>query len=645
MLSAFRSSADGLLRLATNGTLADRIAEHIGHAVSPGERRAWQRSLAVLGQDLADAGLGQVEVLVEYQLPLTSKRVDAVLAGIHPRTAEDSYVVVELKQWSQAEAYEGSDRLVLVEHSRGPRLHPGVQVGDYCEYLTDFLGVLGGRHDPVPGVAYLHNAMDRDVADLFTRPATEQSRIFTKQRRGQFLDHLRTHLAPAPGAGAADRFLTSPVRPSRQLLAYAAQELKERRHFTLLDRQRLAYELVLHAVERARAADRKSVVVVSGGPGSGKSVIALSVLGELARQNRAVMHATGSRSFTQTLRRYAGRGSTRLKSLFGYFNSFMSAERNGFDVLICDEAHRIRETSVNRFTPKARRDRARPQIDELIAAARVPVFLLDEHQVVKPGELGNVEVISTYAHQLGLAVEVVSLHDQFRCGGSEAYEQWVLDLLGLDNAEPTVWTGDGRFELRLADTPEELEAFLAAKQAAGQTARMSAGYCWPWSDPRPDDSLVPDVRVGAWARPWNVKSDRSVGDAPGSAFWATDPNGFGQVGCIYTAQGFEYDWSGVIIGPDLVARDGRLVTRREESKDPAFRSRKSVGDGEADRLIRNTYKVLMTRGMRGTVVYATDQETRAYLAALVQVVRPVEAVFTRPPRPERSRAMGEIFQP
>ncbi|OHX02400.1 DUF2075 domain-containing protein [Micromonospora sp. WMMB235] len=626
-MSAFRTSADGLLRYAAGGALADRTAEHIGHNVSASERRSWERSLPVLAQDLADAGLGQVEMLVEYQLPLTSKRIDVVLAGTHPKTAEDSYVVVELKQWSRVESYEGSESLVLVEHAATPRLHPGVQVEDYCEYLADFLGVLAHSRNPIVGAAYLHNAVDRDIDDLFARPATEQSRIFTKQRRGRFLDYLRSHLAPGSGAAAADRFLTSSVRPSKHLLSYAAAELKDRSHFTLLDEQRLAYELVLHAVERARSADRKSVVVVAGGPGSGKSVIALSVLGELARQQRSVMHATGSRSFTQTLRRYAGKGSTRLKNLFGYFNSFMTAERNGLDVLICDEAHRIRETSVNRFTPKAKRDRARPQIDELIAAARVPVFLLDEHQVVKPGELGNVDVISTYAKQLNLDIEVVSLHDQFRCGGSEAYEEWVVDLLGLDGGKPSVWAGDGRFDLRLASSPEEMEAFLAAKQAAGETARMSAGYCWPWSDPLPDESLVADVRIGGWARPWNVKSDRSVGDAPGSAFWATDPHGFGQVGCVYTAQGFEYEWSGVILGPDLVARDGRLVTQRAESKDPAFRSRKSLSDAEADRLIRNTYKVLMTRGMRGTILYSTDAETRAWLNSLIRVERGLETIY------------------
>ncbi|MEV4709437.1 DUF2075 domain-containing protein [Actinoplanes sp. NPDC049316] len=630
-MSAFRLSAAGLLRLATQGTLADRIAEQVrmsGHGVSPAERHSWSRSLSVLAQDLADAGLSGVEVLVEYQLPLTSRRIDAILAGTHPRTGRDSFVVLEMKQWSYATRYEDSDTLVDVEHVAGPRLHPGIQVGDYCRYLIDFLGLLADHRNTVTGAAYLHNAVDRDIAELLERPATERSRIFTKQRRGDFLAYLRASLdAGTPGAAAADRFMNSTVRPSRHLLSYAARELKERSHFTLLDEQRVAYELVLHAVERARAADHKSVVVVSGGPGSGKSVIALSLLGELARQGRSALHATGSKSFTQTLRRYAGKGSTRLKNMFLYFNSFMTAERNGIDVLICDEAHRIRETSVNRFTRTAQRQGARSQLEELFAAARVPVFLLDEHQVVKPGELGNVDIITEHAKRLDIEVDLVSLHDQFRCGGSEAYEKWVLHLLGLNGRSAVVWEGDGRFDLRVAETPEDLERFLAARQAAGETARMTAGYCWPWSDPRPDGTLVHDVNLGTWSRPWNVKSDRSVGDAPGSPFWATDPNGFGQVGCVYTAQGFEYEWSGVIIGPDLVARNGRLVTNRDEFKDPNFRSRKAVSDAEADRLIRNTYKVLMTRGMRGTIVYASDAETRAFLNRLVHVRRGLETVY------------------
>jgi hypothetical protein len=208
-MSAFRVSAAGLLRLATEGTLAERIAEQVwmsGHGVSPAERKSWSRSLSVLAQDIADAGLDDVEVLVEYRLPLTSRRIDAVLAGTHPKTGEDSFVVIELKQWSYATRYEDSDTLVDVERAAGPRLHPGIQVGHYCEYLIDFLGLLAEHGNTVRGAAYLHNAVDRDIAELLERPATEQSRIFTKQRRGDFLDYLRASLdTRKPEAGRAHR--------------------------------------------------------------------------------------------------------------------------------------------------------------------------------------------------------------------------------------------------------------------------------------------------------------------------------------------------------------------------------------------------------------------------------------------------------
>jgi DUF2075 family protein len=621
-VSAFRHSAAGLAALALEGTLAVRLAEQVrmsaGQAVSGAEIRSWERSLPVLAQDLLDAGLHEVEVLLEYRLPLSSRRVDAILAGQDAKTGDDAFVVVEHKQWSSATRFEDDDQLVLVDGVRGgPRLHPGLQVKGYCETLVDFLGALDGHSGAVRGAAYLHNAHERDVHDLYAVRQDEHSRVFTGSRRSDFVDYLRAELAPTRGAPAADRLLASAVRPSRQLLSVAAAELRDREQFVLLDEQRLAYELVLHAVERARAADSKQVVVVTGGPGSGKSVIALSLLGELSRQGRTALHATGSKSFTSTMRRYAGTGSTRLKGLFQYFNSFVQAEQNGLDVLICDEAHRIRATSANRWTRATDRT-GKPQVMELIDAARVPVFLLDEHQVVKPGEIGTVATIEGAARSRGLPVHHVALHDQFRCGGSAAYERWVARLLGLEPGGPEPWLGDDRFEIAVASSPFEMEALLLSKEKVGYRARMSAGYCWPWSNPRADGTLVPDVQVDDWARPWNVKSDRKIGEAPGSPYWATDAGGFGQVGCIYTAQGFEYDWSGVIVGPDLVIRDGVAQTVRSANVDPAFRG--SAADSATfDAHVRHIYKVLLTRGMIGTVIYAVDHGTREFLHQLVDV--------------------------
>ena len=559
---------------------------------------------------------------MEYQLPLTSKRADVVLAGQHPKTGGPSYVVIELKQWSAAALFEDNESLIRIEqYGNRPVTHPALQVRDYCDYMLGFTTVLADDPASLAGAAYLHNATDHGVADLFRLPGDLHGRIFTGQRRTEFQEFLTSRLAPGvSGAEYADRLLNSRIAPSRQLLAVAAEEVQQREMFVLLDEQRDAYQFVLHAVERARRSNTKTAVIVSGGPGSGKSVIALSLLGELSRQGRTVLHATGSRSFTHTLRKVAGKRAPKVQKLFQYFNSFMASEPNELDALILDEAHRIRETSVSRWT-RAEHRTGRPQVDELLAAARVPVFLLDEFQVVRPGEQGTVEEIEKYAAAAGIEVEKIDLDAQFRCGGSEAFVTWTKRLLGLEPGGPAEWIGDPHFDVTIAADAYELEHHLSSRLADGYGARIAAGYCWPWSDPRDDGTLVRDVQVDGWSRPWNLKGDRSVGGAPAAALWATDPAGFDQVGCVYTAQGFEYDYAGVIIGPDLVWRDDRWVSVRSANKDPDFRNRTRVSDADFDRLVRNVYKVLLTRGMQGVQIFSTDEQTQTFLRRLVRDAR------------------------
>jgi uncharacterized protein len=614
--SLLRHSAANVSRFELD--LAERLAEQlaisVGHRPGLAERRSWERSIPVLAADLVDAGLGSVEMLLEFKLPLSSKRADVVLAGFS-ETGEPRYVVVELKQWSEAHRFEDSDTLVTVSGYPRPVLHPVDQVDAYGEYLQDFSAVLEENPDRVSTVAYLHNATDFGVADLLDRPDAA-GRIFTGQRRGAFRDYLKSVFSAASGAHAADQLLASKIAPSKQLMALAAEEVQHREMFVLLDEQREAYEYVRHSVEKARRQNTKTAVVVAGGPGSGKSVIALSLMGQLAREGRTVVHATGSQSFTQTLRKVAAKGSPRVRKTFQYFNSFMAAEPNELDVLILDEAHRIRETSANRYTRAALRT-GRPQIDELLSAARTPVFLLDQNQVVRPGEMGTVTDIHTAAAARGIDVLSVSLDDQFRCGGSLAYVGWVERLLGLREGGPMQWVGDDDFSVTVMDSPYDLDAWRSARESEGYGARLTAGFCWPWSDPRRDGSLVSDVVIGDWAQPWNVKGDRSVGGAPPSALWSTDPAGAGQVGCVYTAQGFEYDFAGVILGPDLVWRDGTWRVVRDANKDPALRSRSALSDVELQRLVKNVYKVLLTRGMQGVGIFSTDPPTNTFIRSLV----------------------------
>lgn len=255
-----------------------------GRHPAPAEQWSWKRSLPVLAADLVDAGLGDVEMLVEYHLPLTSQRADVVLAGTHPRTGEVSYVIVELKQWSAAYSFEGDPEIVEVPGILGgPRLHPVVQVRGYCEYLLDFAVIVAERPDSVAGIAYLHNAFDPAlVKELYAVPVSTTGRLFTAADKGAMSDFLRSRLAPVPGRQAADLLINSPVAPSKQLLKLAAAEIRDRSQFTLIGNQQLAVDLVMHAVEHARAENAKRVIAVTGGPGSGKSVIALSLVGEVS---------------------------------------------------------------------------------------------------------------------------------------------------------------------------------------------------------------------------------------------------------------------------------------------------------------------------------------------------------------------------
>ncbi|NIH86123.1 DNA/RNA helicase domain-containing protein [Amycolatopsis granulosa] len=625
-MALVRHSAAHLLAEANTGqlprTLNDQAGFQWGHRVAASEVRSWAGSLPPFLADVVDAGLGRVEVLLEHRLPHSPKRVDVVLCGVHPRTGAASYVLVELKQWSKAESLAAD--LVLIDSRREPVLHPVEQVRRYCEYLLDSTPALAEAPNALHGIAYLHNAESAGVPTLHQYQPSEFGSLFTMDDKAKLADRLRAVLDPGADRDAArraaDEFLGFTHAPTKPLLDLAAREIQEREQFVLLDEQQVAVELVRQAVERARAAQTRTVVVVLGGPGSGKSVIALSLLGELARAGRRVHHATGSSAFTNTMRRIAGRRNRRVQTLFKYFNDYLESAPRELDVLICDEAHRIRETSVKRYTKRHVREKAGRQIDELISVASVPVFLLDENQTVRPGEMGSLAEITAAAEALGCRLEVVRLSGQFRCGGSDAFDTWVARLLGLDRLPPIPWSklaGDDEFVVTASPSPSGLEAWLRQRMDdLGGTGRLSAGYCWRWSDPESTADgrrLVPDVVIGGWARPWNAKPGQRVPDAPESYYWASDERGFGQVGCIYTAQGFEYDWSGVIFGPDLVRRDGRWVARREYSHDPAARR---ADDLEFGRLVRNTYKVLLTRGMRGTCVYSTDPETQAFLAEM-----------------------------
>ena len=605
--------------MALSKTLVEKISAQMlfqmGNSPSPAEKRSWENSLVEISELLIQCDLGEVVLLVEYQLPYSSKRVDVLVLGSDPKTGQPTLIAIELKQWTNASLIEGAlDTLKIDSYGNTPILHPAVQVSRYCEYLNDFNRYVSDDNTNLFGIAYLHNWIDTNNPALDLVQPTSHGMLFTANQKNRLKEFLTARISSKFSEQITDDFLNSKVAPTKQLMQLAADEVKNREQFRLLDEQQIAYSMVMKALRDAETSNTKTAVIITGGPGTGKSVIALSLLGELSRRGKTTLHATGSKAFRNSLRKVAGARAPQVQKLFSYFNSFMSAERNSLDVIICDEAHRIRETSANRYT-KADLRTGTPQLHELLNVARVPVFLLDSNQVVRKGETGTPEYIEVEARNLGLNVIRVDLDGQFRCGGSRLYETWLNGFLKIENSKTVAWSKDPNFTVIVADSPEEIVEKLQGFESEGFKSRITAGYCWTWNDPNADGTLPNDVKIGDWTRPWNVKGDRGVGEYMSGELWAIDPKGFNQIGCVYTAQGFEYDWNAVIFGPDLVWRAGAWVGDRSGSRDPAMRG---ITPEHFETLVKNTYKVLLTRGLVGTILYSVDGETQEHFRTLFE---------------------------
>jgi DUF2075 family protein len=611
------------VRETTHNQIAEKLRgaffAHYRYNPPQSEVNAWRNSLRAVASVFQEAGLDDHGVMLEYQLPQTSRRLDVLVCG-HDAAGDDRAVIIELKQWERCQAALG-DKLVttFVGGAERDMLHPSAQVERYQLYLQDTHTAFyeGERPIGLDACAYLHNYFPCDEDVLFAepfKPLVERCPVFTADDVGRLSRHLGDRLDGGEGLDVLKRIEESKYRPSKKLMDHVAATIREKPQWVLLDEQLVVFEKVLACAREGFHDRRKTVLIVKGGPGTGKSVIAINLMAALLREQYNAQYATGSRAFTETLRAVVGiRGVPQ----FGYFNGYTDAEPNAVDVLICDESHRIRESSDNRYTPKAKRS-PRPQIDELLSSSKMTVFLLDDHQVVRPGEIGSVGYIRQTAVDAGHRVLEYELEAQFRCAGSEGFVAWVENTLGIRRTANVLWDPTDAFDFRIMSTPSEVEQAIRAKASEGVSARMTAGFCWKWSKPLDGGSLARDVVVGDYARPWNARPEarQLARGIPKASLWATEPGGIDQVGCVYTAQGFEFDYAGVIFGDDLV-----YDFERHEWAGHADRSHDTVvkrSKGRFTDLVKNTYRVLLTRGLKGCYVCFVDRDTERFVRSRVE---------------------------
>lgn len=630
-------------------------AEQAGIHSAENEIASWENNAPHIARLLTKCGAKDSYVTFEFLVPFSRKRIDCMIYGTGEDDSEN-VIHIELKQWSnktvgvadsdgnfttdEAANRQPDDVIFNVEaftgHANRIVAHPSQQVKGYQGYLSNFIEVFSNHEVTLTGMAYCYNYAKNDKPSFLydEKYATllSQYPTYAKDQFDELTDKLTGLLKKGAGLSIFNKVIQSPIRPSKKLLNEVTEMVQngDTSAFALVEEQIIARNIIRDKISKLLHSSKdngfqKSVIIVKGGPGTGKTVIALHLLAEMAKLSKDgsglnVQYATKSKPLLEGVRHQV-RPETRI--LFQNVTSYIpaSADENSVDVLLVDEAHRIQKNANNQYTKSENRTDL-PQIDTIIRSSKITVFFIDDKQAIRGVEIGSAQLIREAAERWRAKVEECELTAQFRCNGSDKYMNWMEQV--LYNKPITSNFANEEFDLRLFDDPKEMyNQLVLQNNMPNQTARIMAGFCWPWSTNVVEGDLVKDVCIGDFAMPWEtsdkVPYPQLTKKYPKWYEWAYKPLGIEQVGCIYTAQGFEFDYAGVIIGDDLKydKATGKIITDKSACKDPVLRRTVKEANMTYDDYVRNIYRVLMSRGMKGCFLYICDENLRNYMKQLL----------------------------
>ena len=600
-------------------TIADNIDDaffaHLGRHTSPNEKRSWKNSMQYMYRVMDTPQLPEdAGIAIEYQIPLTSKRIDFIIGG-NDEYGRGNIVIVELKQWEKAKLADKPDLVVTrFEHGEAETNHPSYQAWSYAYMLENFNSTIQESGIRLNPCAYLHNYQpDSVITDARFKDYINRAPIFLKNDAGELRSFIGKHIHSGAKEDLMWLIENGELRPSKQLADSLVSMIKGNPEFVMIDEQKVVYENALDLARKSQNGS-KHVLIVQGGPGTGKSVLAIQLMTELTKEGVACQYVSKnsaprdvySAKLSGSFRR------TYINNMFVGSGSFIDTPHNSIGALIADEAHRLAEKSG------LYANQGDNQIREIINAAKFSVFFIDDRQRVHVRDVGSTKTIQTIAKQCGAKVSVMKLESQFRCNGSDGYLSWLDNALQIsETANINLSSAD--YDFRVFDTPAELFDAVKTKNIGRNRSRVVAGYCWEWHR---NDMSTPDIVIPEYgfSKKWNLASDGNL--------WILGDKSIDQIGCIHTCQGLELDYVGVILGPDIKFKDGKIITdvSSHPSADAAVRGLKTrVRSGDiqacqaADEIIKNTYRTLMTRGMKGCYIFCCDRALADYLRGLITV--------------------------
>ena len=604
-----------------NGAIADIVKEElfkhniINNNVS--EFRSWDNSLFHMKNLLATPEINSnLHVAIEYQIPATSKRVDFIISGLD-ESDHKNVVIIELKQWDKAERTSREDLVTTyVAQAKRAVTHPSYQAYSYAKIIENYNDYVQKSDVKLYPCAFLHNYPEQFRGELdneLYKEIIEVSPIYLKQDIKKLRAFISKYVKKTDSGRTLYEIDHGKIKPSKALQDSIGSMLKGNTEFYMIDEQKVVFSTVKKLLERALKENQKYTIIIEGGPGTGKSVIAINLLA--AFKNYNVNYVTKNSAprevYFKKLRRdkYS---KNYIKNLFKGSGSYISAANNDFDLLIVDEAHRLNRKS-GLFS-----NMGENQIKEIIHASKVSVFFIDEDQIVTTKDFGSISEIKKQARLLNskiIAGEDYVLSSQFRCNGSDGYIAFLDHILGIRNTAN--YDGfDLDYDIRVFDDPNEMRNELRKLNAINNKTRMIAGYCYEWVSKNDNGKEVFDIELlESFKAKWNFSSTNT---------WAIDEDSFEQVGCIHTSQGLEFDYVGVIIGKDLRFENNIVKTdlSKRARTDASLKGIKTTQNYElADKIIRNTYKTLLSRGQKGCYIFAEDKLMNDYLKSVISKIK------------------------
>ncbi len=586
----------------------------LGRRAIDAERRSWNNSLRFMETVLRKSQVpDDCGVLIEYNIPSTSKRIDFIVSG---RDKDDNanFVIVELKQWEKARA-TNKEAIVTSYVGGGVRevAHPSYQSYSYKKYLSDMNEAIYTKNIYPYSCSYLHNYVRNNPEPLTStqyHDIIDDTPIFFSDDAANLEKFIGRYVGKGNGLDILYDIETGRIKPSKKFVEYVLDMFEGNEVFTLLDEQKVAYENI---ISYATSAERKTTIIVNGEPGTGKSVVAMNAFAALLKKEKNLKFVAPNASFKYAMvemlandRRYSKK---RLGVLFSGSGSFYQALEDEFDVLVVDEAHRLKKKGAYQY-------KGENQIEDVIKASKVNVFFIDDNQRIRPEDVGTVNNIKEAAVKFGSDVVEVELEAQFRCAGAEGFLNWLNHNLHIeDTANYDGWDGDA-FEFKIMDTPQMLYDEIRAKHMKGFKARMLAGFAWPWTSEKSGNpnAEIPDVEMPehGFSMPWNSRTDQYS--------WAIDNEKVGQIGCVHTSQGLEFDYVGVIVGNDLQYNPDtmQIFASYKDYYDRVGKGGLKDKPEELTSLIKHIYKILMTRGMKGCYIFCRDKNLREHLKSRLQ---------------------------